>query len=102
MMLNFALILKRAKYFEESFKVYEKAVSLFKWPHVKDVWLWYLTDFVERYGGTKLERARDLFEQVCASCQWPPSILSVLPFIHLVFGLFIFLLAHLSLCVLSC
>lgn len=32
-----------------------------------DIWTAYLTTFVERYGGSKLERARDLFEQVRAS-----------------------------------
>jgi len=31
---------------------------------VKELWVAYLSKFVERYGGSKLERARDLFEQV--------------------------------------
>ena len=52
------------RFYEESFRVYEKGVNLFKWPHVHDIWLFYLTKFVARYGGKKLERARDLFEQV--------------------------------------
>lgn len=51
------------KYWEESFRVYERGVSLFKYPHVRDIWLAYLQQFVQRYGGTKLERARDLFKQ---------------------------------------
>jgi len=29
---------------------------------VGDIWVSYLKQFVQRYGGTKLERARDLFE----------------------------------------
>ena len=43
-------------------------VSLFKWPNVFDIWNTYLTEFLERYGGTKLERARDLFEQCLETC----------------------------------
>ena len=44
-------------------RVYERGVSLFKYPHVKDIWVTYLTAFVARYGGKKVERARDLFRQ---------------------------------------
>jgi hypothetical protein len=51
------------KYWEDSFRVYEKGVAAFKYPHVKDIWQAYLAHFVQRYGGTKLERARDLFRQ---------------------------------------
>jgi len=36
---------------------------LFKWPHVFDLWNTYLSKFLDRYGGEKIERARDLFEQ---------------------------------------
>ena len=43
----------------------------FPWPHVKELWIAYLTKFVERFGGTKLERARDLFEQAVDGC--PPA-----------------------------
>lgn len=43
--------------------MYERGISLFKYPHVKDIWTAYLTQFVERYAGRKLERARDLFRQ---------------------------------------
>lgn len=62
------MFLKDHKYFEEAFKAYEKGVSLFKWPNVFDIWNTYLTEFLERYGGTKLERARDLFEQCLETC----------------------------------
>jgi pre-mRNA-splicing factor SYF1 len=44
---------------------------VFPWPHVKELWVAYLTKFVERYGGSKLERARDLFEQAVDGC--PPA-----------------------------
>ncbi len=36
------------KFWEESFKVYEKGVAIFKYPHVKDIWAAYLKHFVER------------------------------------------------------
>ncbi|KHJ81056.1 hypothetical protein OESDEN_19261, partial [Oesophagostomum dentatum] len=54
---------------EESFgTAYERGVALFKWPQVFDIWNLYLTKFVKRYGGKKLERARDLFEQCLETC----------------------------------
>lgn len=65
--INYAHFLEEHKYFEESFKAYEKGISLFNFPHVFDIWVAYLTKFVARYGGKKLERARELFVQVVAS-----------------------------------
>ncbi|GKV34347.1 hypothetical protein SLEP1_g42723 [Rubroshorea leprosula] len=50
------------RYFEDAFKVYERGVKIFKYPHVKDIWVTYLSKFVKRYGKSKLERARELFE----------------------------------------
>ena len=49
----------------------ERGVALFRWPNVADVWHTYLSKFVGRYGGRKLERARDLFEQALDGC--PPK-----------------------------
>ena len=66
--INFGLFLKENNYFEEAFKAYEKGIALFKWPNVFDIWNTYLTEFLERYGGTKLERTRDLFEQCLETC----------------------------------
>ena len=66
--INYGLFLKEQNYFEEAFKAYEKGLSLFKWPNVFDIWNTYLTEFLDRYGGTKLERARDLFEQCLENC----------------------------------
>ncbi|KAL5704901.1 hypothetical protein ACHQM5_023263 [Ranunculus cassubicifolius] len=60
--INYALLLEENKYFEDAFKVYEKGVNIFKYPHVKDIWVTYLSKFVKRYGKSKLERARELFE----------------------------------------
>ncbi|KAJ4833898.1 hypothetical protein Tsubulata_032931 [Turnera subulata] len=60
--INYALLLEEHKYFEDAFKVYERGVKIFKYPHVKDIWVTYLSKFIDRYGKTKLERARELFE----------------------------------------
>ncbi|XP_077239521.1 tetratricopeptide repeat (TPR)-like superfamily protein [Tasmannia lanceolata] len=60
--MNYAFLLEDHKYFEDSFKVYERGVKIFKYPHVRDIWVTYLSKFVKRYGKTKLERARELFE----------------------------------------
>ncbi|EXB51813.1 Pre-mRNA-splicing factor SYF1 [Morus notabilis] len=60
--INYAVLLEEHKYFEDAFKVYERGVKIFKYPHVKDIWVTYLSKFVKRYGKTKLERARELFE----------------------------------------
>lgn len=66
--INFCTFLEEHHYFEESFKIYERGVAMFKWPNVFDIWNTYLTKFIHRYGGKKLERARDLFEQVLEGC----------------------------------
>lgn len=66
--LNFAELLEEKNYFEESFKIYERGIGMFKWPLVYDLWTTYLSKFVKRYGGDKLERARDLFEQALDKC----------------------------------
>ncbi|KAK6917477.1 hypothetical protein RJ641_018228 [Dillenia turbinata] len=68
--INYAMLLEARsetsstehKYFEDAFKVYERGVKIFKYPHVKDIWVTYLSKFVKRYGKSKLERARELFE----------------------------------------
>ncbi|XP_008208020.1 pre-mRNA-splicing factor syf1 homolog [Nasonia vitripennis] len=69
--INYGLFLEENNYFEEAFRAYEKGISLFKWPNVFDIWNTYLTKFLKRYGGTKLERTRDLFEQCLEHC--PPK-----------------------------
>jgi pre-mRNA-splicing factor SYF1 len=66
--MNYAIFLEENNYFEEAFKAYEKGIALFKWPNVLDIWNTYLTKFLARYGGSKLERARDLFEQCLDGC----------------------------------
>ena len=69
--INYGMFLEDKNYFEEAFKAYEKGIALFKWPNVYDIWNTYLTKFIGRYGGKKLERARDLFEQCLEGC--PPK-----------------------------
>ncbi|KAK7315172.1 hypothetical protein VNO77_33706 [Canavalia gladiata] len=60
--IKYAYFLEEHRYFEDAFKVYERGVKIFKYPHVKDIWVTYLSKFVKRYGKRKLERARELFE----------------------------------------
>eukprot|EP01038_Epipyxis_sp_PR26KG_P008910 gene8910-12018_t len=66
MMLNYAAYLEEHNFFENSFKVYEKSISLFVYPQLKTIWISYIDKFIERYEGTKLERLRDIFEQAVA------------------------------------
>ncbi|KAJ8517323.1 hypothetical protein ONZ45_g5493 [Pleurotus djamor] len=66
--VNYAAFLEENNYFEESFKVYERGVELFTFPVSFELWNIYLAKFVKRYGGSKLERARDLFEQALEKC----------------------------------
>lgn len=65
---NYALFLEEHKYFEDSFKVYERGIELFGYPVAFDLWNIYLQKFLDRYGGKKLERARDLFEESLKGC----------------------------------
>lgn len=71
LIINYGMFLEEHNYFEDAFKAYEKGIDLFRWPNVYDIWNVYLTKFLARYRGTKLERARDLFEQCLADC--PPK-----------------------------
>ncbi|KDQ10160.1 hypothetical protein BOTBODRAFT_137085 [Botryobasidium botryosum FD-172 SS1] len=66
--VNYAAFLEENKYFEESFKVYERGVEVFTYPIAFELWNIYLAKFTKRYGGNKLERARDLFEQALEKC----------------------------------
>lgn len=72
--MTFFIVVQDNKYFEDAFKVYERGVKIFKYPHVRDIWVTYLSKFVKRYGKSKLERARELFEHavemVCLSVRY--------------------------------
>ncbi|GAA5935784.1 mRNA splicing protein SYF1 [Sporobolomyces koalae] len=69
--INAANFLEENEYWEESFKIYEQGVALLPYPIAFEIWNAYLSKFIKRYGGDKLERARDLFEQALDSC--PPK-----------------------------
>eukprot|EP00761_Pharyngomonas_kirbyi_P004703 gb/GECH01004708.1/.p1 GENE.gb/GECH01004708.1/~~gb/GECH01004708.1/.p1 ORF type:complete len:902 (+),score=289.33 gb/GECH01004708.1/:1-2706(+) len=61
--LNYAQYLEENKYFEESFRAFEKGISLFNYPEVHEIWTTYLIKFVQRYRGRKVERTRELFDE---------------------------------------
>jgi pre-mRNA-splicing factor SYF1 len=63
--LNFAHLLLEHKCFDECFRVFERGVHIFKFPHSREIWVEYLKHFVQHFGAKKLERARDLYEQCC-------------------------------------
>lgn len=68
--LNYASFLKEKKYFEESFAAYERGLDMFPFPHAGATLLWkkYLTDFLERYEGSKTPRVRELFDRCLTEC----------------------------------
>ena len=68
LIINYGMFLEEHNYFEEAFKAYEKGIFLFRWPNVYDIWNTYLSKFLLRYKGSKLERTRDLFEQCLETC----------------------------------
>lgn len=67
--VNYANLLEEHKYFEDSFKVYERGLDLFSYPVAFELWNLYLTKAVDRKIG--IERLRDLFEQALDEC--PPK-----------------------------
>ena len=77
--VNFANLLEENKYFEESFKVFERGLDLFNYPVAFELWNLYLTKAVDRQIG--IERLRDLFEQAVEGC--PPKFAKVL---YLMYG----------------
>ncbi|KAJ1765993.1 pre-mRNA-splicing factor syf1 [Coemansia sp. RSA 1813] len=66
--VNYAGFLEEHKYFEDSFKAYERGIEAFGYPVAIELWNIYLRRFVDRYGSSKLERSRDLFEQALDKC----------------------------------
>lgn len=67
MILHYAQLLEDNKYFEDSFKAYERSLNLFTYPQNYVLWSTYLTKFISRYSGTQIERTRDIFEQILRS-----------------------------------
>lgn len=66
--LNFTHYLEKHDAYEESFRVYETGLNLFRWPSLFSIWVNYLKKLTERYGDDKLERLRDLYEKVIKEC----------------------------------
>lgn len=64
---NYCAYLESHMYFEETFRVYEQAIDNFAWPSLYDLYIVYVSKFIERYKGEKIERVRDLFTQILAS-----------------------------------
>ncbi|KAI9836539.1 MAG: pre-mRNA-splicing factor syf1 [Sarea resinae] len=77
--VNYANLLEENKYFEESFKIYERGLDLFNYPVAFELWNLYLTKAVDRKIG--IERLRDLFEQAVEGC--PPKMAKTL---YLMYG----------------
>jgi len=77
--VNYANLLEENKYFEDSFKIYERGLDLFNYPVAFELWNLYLTKAVDRKIG--IERLRDLFEQAVEGC--PPKFAKVL---YLMYG----------------
>jgi pre-mRNA-splicing factor SYF1 len=77
--VNYANLMEEKKFFEESFKVYERGLDLFTYPVAFELWNLYLSKAVERRIG--IERLRDLFEQALENC--PPKFAKV---IYLMYG----------------
>lgn len=61
--INYAAFLEDNKYFEDAYRVYERGIEAFRYPIAFEIWNIYLAKFVKHYGASKLERARELFEQ---------------------------------------
>ncbi|KAJ2558904.1 pre-mRNA-splicing factor syf1 [Coemansia sp. RSA 1933] len=66
--VNYADFLDQHRYYEDSFKVFERGIDAFGYPVAIELWNIYLRRFVDRYGASKLERTRDLFEQALDRC----------------------------------
>ena len=77
--VNYANLLEENKYYEESFKIYERGLDLFSYPVAFELWNLYLTKAVERK--ISIERLRDLFEQAVEGC--PPEFAKT---IYLMYG----------------
>lgn len=63
LILNWAALMEEKNHFEEQFQILEKGISCFHWPHKGALWLVYLSKFMLRYKGQKMERIRELFEE---------------------------------------
>lgn len=65
--LHGAEYLEERRLFERAFRLYDRAATALAWPESVQIWVIYLSKFVERYGSKRVERARDLFEEAILS-----------------------------------
>ncbi|KAI9725237.1 MAG: pre-mRNA-splicing factor syf1 [Chrysothrix sp. TS-e1954] len=77
--VNYADLLEENRYFEDSYKVYERGLDLFSYPVAFELWNKYLTKAAQRQ--ISIERLRDLFEQAVLEC--PPKFAKTL---YLMYG----------------
>lgn len=68
--VNYAVFLEHNGLFDESFRAYERGIELFGWPVAFEFWNVYLPKFIAAapLKGTRMERARELFEQAVKGC----------------------------------
>ena len=62
--INYINYLNNLHYYEESFTIFERSLALFNFPESYSLWNLYINHFINRYNNTKLERLRDIFEQL--------------------------------------
>ena len=65
---NYCAFLESHSYYEETFRIYEQAIDYFTWPSLYDIYIVYVKKLIKRYKGEKIERVRDLFDQIKKSC----------------------------------
>ncbi|CRG96996.1 pre-mRNA-splicing factor SYF1, putative [Plasmodium gallinaceum] len=63
MVLSFSNYLYEQKYFNECFKIYEKAISLFNYPYLYPIYINYINKYIERYKDKNISYVRELFKQ---------------------------------------
>ena len=64
MVLNYTdFLLKDCHLFEQAFRVFERSLELFGWPHKYHIWLKYLQVAANRFRDTKVERVRELYNK---------------------------------------
>ena len=68
LVLNYTSFLQeKCCLYEESFRVFERAIDMFPWPHKYEIWIQYLRVMVSRFQDKKIERVRELFSKCLRS-----------------------------------
>ena len=65
---NYCSFLEKKNFYEETFRIYEQGIFYFQWPGLYDLWLVYITKFIDRYKGKKIERIRDMYNEIIKQC----------------------------------